>query len=96
LVEIEEVPLTAGSPFKAFWFQRASQPADTYVLIWAVRGEAELRLPVGAHCLTAMRPFGKAVPAQQDAGRTVLTVGNRHYLRFRSTSVEEMTRLLRD
>ncbi len=81
LVEIKEVPLAKNNPFKVFWFQRASQPKDTYVLIWAVQGSAELRLPDG---VTVMRPFGKPVPAKQH----VVAIGNRHYLRFPDTAPE--------
>lgn len=96
LVEIKGVPLATGSPFKAFGFRRASQPADTYVLIWAVRGTAELTLPLAADRVTVMRPFGKTAPVRQAAGRIAVTIGNRHYLRFRTTPAEEVSRLLRD
>ncbi|MCX7886622.1 MAG: hypothetical protein N3B01_05100 [Verrucomicrobiae bacterium] len=87
LVEIKEVPLADGSPFKAYWFRRARQPADTYVLIWAVRGSAELRL---SGDVIAMRPFGKVV-----APKCAVAIGPRHYLRFRSKSPEEASNWLR-
>jgi len=86
LVEIKQVPLATGSPFKAFWFQRATQHTDTYVLIWAVRGSAELRLPDG---VTVMRTFGKTVE-----GQAAPTIGARHYLRFRSMLPDEVAKLL--
>jgi hypothetical protein len=88
LVEIKEVPLASGSPFKAFCFQRASQPADTYVLIWAVRGSAELRLPAATR-VTVMRPFGMSVET-----RNAIAIGHRHYLQFRDTAPEEVAKLL--
>jgi len=94
LVEIKEVPLAAGSPFKAFRFQRAAQPGDTYVLIWAVRGSAELRLPVATGRVKVMRPFGKPLPVKEEAGQTVITIGNRHYLHFRATAPEDIAKLL--
>jgi hypothetical protein len=87
LVEIKEVSLPTGSPFKAFWFQRAAQPADTWVLIWAVRGSAEVSLPDG---VTVMRPFGKTVE-----GQAATKIGGRHYLQFRSMPVGEVSKLLR-
>jgi len=94
LVEVKEVPLAAGSPFKAFRFQRASQPGDTCVLIWATRGSAELRLPIAAARVTVMRPFGKLLPLKEEAGQTVIAIGNRHYLQFRDTAPEEVAKLL--
>ncbi|MBI5821723.1 MAG: hypothetical protein HZA88_22355 [Verrucomicrobia bacterium] len=93
LVEIKEVPLAVGSPFKAFRFQRVSQPGDTYVLIWARRGTAELRLPVAATRVTVLRPFGKSLPVKEEAGQVVITIGNRHYFQFRDTTPEDVTKL---
>jgi hypothetical protein len=95
LVEIKEAPAASGGVLKAYWFQRASEPADTYALVWAVRGEAKLRLPVAAERVTVMRPFGKPSPVKQEAGQTVITVGNRHYLRFRDAAPEQAVKLLR-
>ncbi|MFA7003978.1 MAG: hypothetical protein WC429_08080, partial [Verrucomicrobiia bacterium] len=70
------------------------KPSDTCVLIWAVRGSAELRLPVAAARVTVMRPFGKPLPVREEAGRTVISIGNRHCLQFRATAPEDVAKLL--
>lgn len=93
LVPITEVPL-GRTAVKAYTFQRASRPKDTYVLIWAVDGEVELQLPVADNSLSAMRPFGTEIPLRRTAGKTVVTISGRSYLVFAGLAVEETTRIL--
>jgi hypothetical protein len=95
LVPIIEVPLE-GTAVKAYAFQRASRPKDTYVLIWAVDGEVELQLPVADDSLSAMRPFGTEIPLRRTADKTVVTIGGRSYLVFKERGSEETKRVLLD
>jgi len=44
--------------------------------------------------MTVMRPFGKLLPLKEEAGQTVIVIGNRHYLQFRDTAPEEVAKLL--
>jgi hypothetical protein len=79
---------------KAYSFQRASRPKDTYVLIWAVDGEVELRLPAAGDSVRAMRPFGNELPVRRSASELVAEVAGRTYLVFAGLAVEEATRIL--
>ncbi len=80
LVPIEEIPGVAGGLVRAYAFRRAAQPGDTYVLLWAVKGEGDLRLPVAPERLTVMRPFGTRVPVKAEGQSTIIPVGGRRYV----------------
>lgn len=94
LVEVEEITGVAQGAIKAFLFHRASKPADCYILVWAVEGEARLRAPVGT--LVAMRPFGVRLPCVSDGSSSELIIGPRTYLLLPDTSSERARQLLRD
>lgn len=91
LVEIREIPNLAEGRLKAYWFHRDLRPADTYVLLWAVRDRVDLRLPDTPAPVTLMRPFGKAIPVHT-AG---IAIDNRHYLVFSGMKPEQAESLLR-
>jgi hypothetical protein len=87
--------LEVGGALKAYSFQRASRPNDTYVVIWAASGLGTLRLPIAPDRLELMRPFGKAIPVQTEGGRPIVTIGGRCYLRFKGMTPAEARRVLR-
>lgn len=80
LVAIEEIPNVARGSVKAYQFRRPARPDDAYLLLWATADKAELRLPLPPDRLTAMRPFGKRLPIDEEDGRSVVRVGGRMYL----------------
>lgn len=80
LVPIDEIPDVAGGFFTAYRFRRTAQPNETYILIWAVKGEANLLLPVAPGHVRAMRPFGTRQPVRAEGGKAVVSVGGRTYL----------------
>ena len=96
--QYELVPITelapGGTAIKAYWFQRASRPDETYVLIWALGDDVKLRLPLAADSVRAMRPFGIAMPVQQSGNQTLVTVSDRSYLVFAGSSAEQTTQIL--
>jgi hypothetical protein len=94
LVPIREVPGVAGGRVKAFLFHRASQPEDTYVVLWANKGELSLTLPVAPERLTVVRPFGTQLPLEKGPSGVVVPVGNRRYLRLAGIGSEEAVQLL--
>jgi len=95
LVPIREVPAVAGGRVKAFLFQRASQPNDTYVVLWANRGELSLTLPVPPERLTVMRPFGTQVTFEKSQSGVAVPVGSRRYLRLAGMGAEQAIRMLK-
>ena len=95
MVEVEEIPNLADGEIKAFAFQRATQPADTYVLLWATGDDVQLRLPVTPDRLFVMRPFGNRLPIQADGDGALVPIGDRTYLRLIETDVQATLRLLR-
>ena len=92
LVDIEEVPNVAGGRVKAWLFHRQTAPADTCVLVWADRGSVNLQLPVKT--LTAMRPWGVALPCQGEHDGTRVLIGPRTYLRLPQTDHAAAVQLL--
>ena len=94
MVEIEEIPNVADGSVKAYQFRRPARPDDTYLLLWAVADEAELRLPVPPDRLTAMRPFGKRLPVKEEGGQSVVRVGNRRYLLLHGMKADTVRELL--
>jgi hypothetical protein len=94
LVPIQEIAdLPKG--LRAYWFQRASQPHDTYVLLWMTRGERELSIPLSADRLAALRPFTTSVPVKSDGKNSTLTVGARTYLLLKGMQPTEAQAILR-
>ncbi len=93
LVPIAELPV-AHDAIKAFWFERASQPGDTYVLLWAVDDDVELRLPMTDESVRGMQPFETKTTLRQSGGKVVVPVSGRSYLVFVDTDVEEANRAL--
>lgn len=94
LVPIREVPTVVGGRVKAFLFQRAAQPDDTYVVLWAKRGEVSLTLPVSPERLTVMRPFGTQLPFEKGESGVVVPVGNRRYLRLAGVGTDQAIQVL--
>ena len=80
LVPIEEIPGVVDGSVKAYCFSRAAQPDETYILLWAVKDDVVLRLPLPSGKLVVMRPFGKRIPAKDRDGRTLVEVGGRTYI----------------
>ncbi len=95
LATIEEISDVAGGAVKAYSFRRAGSPEDTCVLMWAPSGEVNLRLPVRGNRLAVMRPFGTRLPFQSDDRSANFVVGDRKYLVFAETPIEEARRIVR-
>jgi hypothetical protein len=94
LVAIDEIPNVAGGVFKAYHFQRPSDPNSTYVLIWCTRRQADLLLPAPADQLVVMRPFGTRLPLARAGKKTRLTIGDRCYLHLKGMTPEQASQLL--
>ncbi len=95
VVPIREVPAVAGGRVKAFLFQRASQPEDTYVVLWANKGELSLTVSVSPERVTVMRPFGKQLPFEKSESGVVIPVGSRRYLRLAGIGAEQAVQILK-
>ena len=94
LVPIHEVQTVVDGRVKAFIFQRAGQPDDTYVILWANQGEVSLTLPVSPDCLAVMRPFGTQLPFEKGDSSAILLVGSRCYLRLVGVGTEQAIKIL--
>jgi hypothetical protein len=94
LVPIREVPTMAGGHVKAFIFQRAAQPDDTYVVLWATQGKLSLTLPVPPNRLVVMHPFGTQMPFEKNDSGTTFIVGSRRYLRLIGVGTEQAIEIL--
>ncbi|MBN1344443.1 MAG: hypothetical protein JXQ73_17270 [Phycisphaerae bacterium] len=96
LVAIDEVTgMAGGKSIRAYTFRRSGKPDVTYALLWAARGAVDLALEVPADGVTAMRPFGKAIPTRSEAGRTLIDVGERMVLSFSGMGVPQVEEVLR-
>jgi hypothetical protein len=95
LVPIREVPAVAGGRVKAYLFQRAAQPEDTYVVLWAKKGEVNMTLPVSPERLIVMRPFGESLPFKKDGAGVVARLGNRCYLHLTGIGTEQAIQILK-
>jgi len=80
LVAIDEIPDVAGGFYKAYSFQRTTHLNDTYILLWAVKGGADLLIPIAPEQITAMRPFGKRLPPRAEGDVAIVPVADRTYL----------------
>ena len=96
MVEVVELPKLADGAVKAFMFQRETQPADTYVLVWATGDDVRLRLPLAPDRLHAMRPLDNRLRVQADGDASLVTIGNRAYLRLIGTDMHGAQRILHD
>lgn len=94
LVPIREVPAVAGGRVKAFLFQRPTQPADTFVVLWANQGELSLTLPVPPEHLTVMRPFGTPLAFERGQSGAIISIGSRRYLRLAGIAAEQAIQIL--
>lgn len=94
LVPVTELPNLCGGQLRAYAFQRADQPGDTYVLLWTPRGEAQLRLPLAPERLTVMQPFGAKLPVESKDGAAIVPVGSRRYLVLAGTGLRRCRELL--
>jgi hypothetical protein len=79
---------------KAFLFQRPAQPDDTFVVLWANRGEWSLTLPISPEHLTVMRPFGTPLAFEKDGSAAVVALGSRRYLRLAGIGTEQAIQIL--
>ena len=95
LVAINEIPDVADGFFRAYSFRRKTRPDDTYILIWAVSGEADLLLSVAPDRLTVMKPFGTKLPVEVKDGKAVVPVGGRKYLILAGMKEDVAIKLLR-
>jgi hypothetical protein len=95
LVPIREVSAVAGGRVKAYLFQRAAQPEDTYVVLWAKKGEVNMTLPVSPERLIVMRPFGESLPFKKDGAGVVARLGNRCYLHLTGIGTEQAIQILK-
>ena len=93
LVPITEVPV-ADAAVRAYCFKRDSHPDDTYVLLWTIDKDVELRLPVAENSLRLMRPFGTELPVHGSENETVVAIGGRSYLVFAGSSPGEVRQVL--
>ncbi|MCU0913885.1 MAG: hypothetical protein MUC88_04880 [Planctomycetes bacterium] len=96
LVPIREVPSVADGRVQAFLFSRASQPDDTYVVLWARQGEMKLTLSVPPERLTVMRPFGTSLSVERGTSNVVVPVGSRRYLRLAGLDTEQALQILKE
>ena len=94
LVKIDKVTNVADGVFKAYCFQRSSDPNSTYVLIWCTRPQADLLLPVSADQLIVMRPLGTRLPVTRAGDKTRLTISDRRYLLFKGMTARQVSQLL--
>ncbi len=94
LVPVREVPAVAGGRAKAFVFQRAAEPQNIFVVLWAKQGELALTLPLSPERLTVMRPFGTSVAFEKGPSGPVVAIGSRHYLRLAGIGTEQAIRIL--
>jgi hypothetical protein len=95
VVPIQEIPGLCGGRVRAYMFQRASQPGTTYVLIWAVKNEARLALPIPPERLALLMPFGKRLAIQAKDGQAIVPVGSRRYLVFTGIGAQEAGHVVR-
>ncbi|OHB65073.1 MAG: hypothetical protein A2Y77_11865 [Planctomycetes bacterium RBG_13_62_9] len=96
LAPIREVPAVADGRVKAFLFHRASQPDDTYVVLWANQGELNLTLPMSPEHLTVMCPFGTRLPFEKGASGVIVPVGSRRYLRLAGIGADRAIQILNE
>ena len=95
LVEIHEIPNVLFGTLKAYWFTRQSRPEDTYVLIWAKAGSADLHLPMATEKLSVMRPFGTRLEVKTDKdAQPVVEVGRRAYMVCSGMNPQEVTKMV--
>ncbi|MGI6416657.1 MAG: hypothetical protein ACOX1P_13380 [Thermoguttaceae bacterium] len=94
LVEIEEAAGVAQGAVKAYVFRRARKPADAYALLWAVAGQARLRLPVDSGAIGVFRPFATSQPLQSEDGRPLVPIGPRTYLAVRGAGTDDVRKML--
>jgi hypothetical protein len=95
LVPVREVAEVADGRAKAFLFQRASEPDDTYAVLWANEGTIRLTVPVKPDRLTVMRPFGAAVSFEKREESAIVPVGRRCYLRLAGIGMDRADRILK-
>ena len=97
LVAVTELASVADRGcFRAYSFIRASRPGDTYVLIWTTGDEASIVLDVPEDRLTAMRPFGKALPLSRVDDKVSVPISDRRYLAFADMPRDRVAELLRE
>jgi hypothetical protein len=94
LVPIREIPAVANGRVKAFLFPRATQPDDTFVVLWAQQGEWNLTLAVPPERVTVMRPFGTQLSFAKGESSAIVAIGSRRYLRFANMGAEQAIQIL--
>ena len=79
----------------AFTFNRNK---DLYAVYWHISGDKKIELPVKASDLTLMLDLGKEIDISsgQSADKTVLPVGNRHYLKTSNLTKDELANAFRN
>ena len=94
LVAIDEISGVANGFCKAYSFQRTTRPNDSYVLLWAVEGRADLLVPIASGRISAMRPFEKQLPINTEGEAVAVPIGDRCYLHLAGVTIEQARQTL--
>ena len=79
----------------AFTFKRNK---DLYAVYWHISGNKKIELPLKSSDIILMLDLGKEIDVStgQSAGKTVLPVGNRHYLKTSNLTKDELENAFRN
>ncbi|HBE42528.1 MAG TPA: hypothetical protein DDW27_15270, partial [Bacteroidales bacterium] len=79
----------------AFTFNRNK---DLYAVYWHISGDKKIELPVKSSDLTLMQYLGKEIEISsgQSADKTILPVGNRHYIKTGNLTKDELANAFRN
>jgi hypothetical protein len=79
----------------AFTFKRNK---DLYAVYWHISGNKKIELPLKSSDIILMQNLGKEIEIStgQSAGKTVLPVGNRHYLKTSKLTKDELESAFRN
>jgi hypothetical protein len=90
LVPYEQIMNVAGESreVRAFTFKRNN---ELYVVYWHISGSKKLELPISSRDFTLMENPGKEIPViSETAGKTIIPVGDRRYLKTNKFTREEL------
>jgi hypothetical protein len=64
---------------------------DLYAVYWHISGNKELELPISSKDFTLLEEIGKELTViSASEGKTVVPVGNRHYIKTNKITKEEL------
>ncbi len=73
---------------RAFTFMRDN---DLYAVYWHISGNKELELPISSKDFTLLEDIGKEIKLSSAfEGKTVVPLGNRHYIKTNKITKEEL------